>query len=216
MKLAGKKSVVICDFDGTTCPLDMGHRFLIQFTNGRWQEIDDAYCRGEIGSRQAYEQVSSILEATEADILAFARAHGCVDPGFPEFRMRCREEGVDVKIVSDGFGFYIRSVLEQSCLTDIPCYTNEVVFGPGERVKIAFPYASADCGRCGTCKRAIVRQCRQQYDCIVYVGNGHSDVCPSKEADLIFAKEVLYESCISGNTPCIPYNSFTDVTKYLL
>lgn len=209
------KVLVICDFDGTVSRTDVGNGLFNRFTGRGWQEIDEAYCRGEIGSREAYTRVAAILEGDRERMLAFILGEAELDGHFPDFRMFCREKDLDLIIVSDGLDFYIDAVLRRHGLEDIPVHANRTLFRAGQPPGIEFPWASEDCGRCGTCKRGILRSRRGRYDRIVYVGNGHSDVCPSAEADLVFAKGILLEACEARRRPCVPFDHFGDVLDFL-
>ncbi|NPU85677.1 MAG: MtnX-like HAD-IB family phosphatase [Syntrophaceae bacterium] len=209
------KVLVLCDFDGTISRTDVGNRLFNRFTGRGWQEIDEAYCRGEIGSREAYTRVAAILEGDRERMLAFVLREAELDGHFPAFRRFCRETGLDLIIVSDGLDFYINAVLRKHGLEDIPIHANRTLFRAGKPPSIEFPWASEDCGRCGTCKRGILRSRRGRYDVIVYVGNGHSDVCPSAEADLVFAKGVLLQICQERHRSCVPFENFSDVLDFL-
>ncbi len=207
--------LVICDFDGTVSRTDVGNGLFNRFTGRGWQAIDEAYCRGEIGSREAYEKVAAILEGDRDRMLAFVLGEADLDGHFPAFRQFCREKSLDLIIVSDGLDFYIDAVLRGHGLEDIPVHANRTVFRDGLPPSIDFPWASEDCGRCGTCKRGILRSRRDRYDRIVYIGNGQSDVCPSAEADLVFAKGVLLEVCGKRHRSCVSFETFGDVLDFL-
>jgi 2-hydroxy-3-keto-5-methylthiopentenyl-1-phosphate phosphatase len=209
------KVLVICDFDGTVSRTDVGNGLFNRFTGRGWQAIDDAYCSGEIGSREAYTRVAAILEGDRDRMLAFVLREAELDRHFPAFRQFCREKALDLIIVSDGLDFYIDAVLQRHNLGDIPVHANRTVFRAGQPPAIEFPWASEDCGRCGTCKRGILRSRRDCYDRIVYVGNGHSDVCPSAEADLVFAKGVLLQTCEERRRSCVPFENFSEVIEFL-
>jgi hypothetical protein len=84
-----------------------------------------------------------------------------------------------------------------------------------DRIEFAFPLVSEECGRCGTCKRSLLDRFRPDYDRIIYVGDGDSDVCAARTADQIFAKEILYEKCVSNGTPCLLYDDFGDIRRSL-
>jgi hypothetical protein len=45
----GERLLVLYDFDGTVCSVDMGNAFLERFAEG-WEEIDRSYSAGEVGS----------------------------------------------------------------------------------------------------------------------------------------------------------------------
>jgi len=58
------KHLILCDFDGTISMRDMSYELLCSFTRGNWEEIDRLYREGEIGSREAYEQIGGICKVT--------------------------------------------------------------------------------------------------------------------------------------------------------
>ena len=51
---------------------------------------------------------------------------------------------------------------------------------------------------------------------IIYIGDGYSDFCPSKFADLVFAKNLLFQRCQQKGIPCIPFKDFSDINAYLV
>lgn len=207
--------LVLCDFDGTVCTVDMGNEILNRFTGKGWEEIDRAYCADEIGSRDAYTQVSSLFKGARLQMLEFVGAYERIDPYFSDFYRFCREKGVDVKIVSDGLDFYIDAILKKHNLQVIEFFSNVVVFRDDTTLSIEFPRMNDQCEKCGTCKSGVLKEYRKCYDRVIYIGNGHSDVCPAKNADLVFAKDVLYESCKKNGTACVYYENFNDIGEYL-
>ena len=209
------KMLVLCDFDGTVSTVDMGNEILNRFTDKRWEEIDRAYCAGEIGSRVAYTQVASLFTGSRAQMLEFVRNREMIDPYFLEFYRFCRSKEVDLKIVSDGLDFYIDAILKKNNLEDIEFFSNVTVFHDGNKLSIEFPRMNDECEKCGTCKKGVLREHRSDYDRVIYVGNGYSDVCPAKDADLVFAKEVLYDTCRQDGTACLRYENFQDILDYL-
>jgi 2,3-diketo-5-methylthio-1-phosphopentane phosphatase len=209
------RMLILCDFDGTISTVDMGNEILNRFTDKGWEEIDRAYCAGEIGSRVAYTQVASLFTGSRAQMLEFVCSCEKIDPYFLEFHRFCQSRGVDLKIVSDGLDFYIDAILKNNNLQDIEFFSNVTVFRDDNKLSIEFPRMNDECEKCGTCKKGVLRDYRWNYDRVFYVGNGYSDVCPAKEADLVFAKEVLYEKCRESGTACVHYENFRDILIYL-
>jgi 2,3-diketo-5-methylthio-1-phosphopentane phosphatase/HAD superfamily hydrolase (TIGR01509 family) len=205
------KKLVLCDFDGTISTEDLGYILLTHFSSGDWETIDRQFREGKIGSREAYTQIARILRGNESGLYRFIEQHSSIDPSFSSFYLACREAGIDVKIISDGLDFYIRTVLDIHHLSEIPVYSNHVEFLEGERMAIRFPHVNENCGRCGTCKRELVRPHRKDYDSILFVGNGFSDRCAAQEADFVFAKETLYTHCIDQDIPCHFFNDFREI-----
>ena len=101
----GERLLVVCDFDGTVCRVDMGNAFLERFAEG-WEEIDRSYAAGKVGSRAAYSRIAPLFRANRSQVLDFALRRERLDPFFPEFLSFCRARKIDLKIVSDGLDVY--------------------------------------------------------------------------------------------------------------
>jgi len=209
------KTLILCDFDGTVTTRDMGYELLNRFSSGDWESIDREFCEGKIGSKEAYSRIENLFLGSEQEILDFVRTHSDIDSTFPEFYRSCKKSGMDVKIVSDGFDFYIRPILDLHGLSEIPFYSNVTTFGPGRHKVFSYPHWHEGCGRCGTCKKRLVQTHRPQYETILYVGNGLSDRCGAKEADFVFAKDSLYAYCIDEDMPCHFFHSFQEILNDL-
>jgi len=215
MFIKQKRALILSDFDGTICKADIGNAVLNEFTRKSWDELDREYIKGAMGSRAAYEKIVPLIAGNRAKMKEFVLARGKLARGFLPFYQLCGKKNLDVKIVSDGLDFYIRSILEQHGFTDIEFFSNEVEFGADDSLAIQFPKMNALCGRCGTCKNSVLHSFRLMYEQIIYIGDGHSDMCPSRSADLVFAKGVLLKKCQEENIPCIPFDDFSTINKYL-
>ena len=209
------KTLILCDFDGTVTTRDMGYALLNRFSSGDWECVDREFCEGKIGSKEAYSRIENLFQGSEREILDFVRTHSDIDPTFPEFYRTCKRSGMDVKIVSDGFDFYIRPILDLHGLSEIPFYSNVTTFGPGRHKTFSYPHWHEECGLCGTCKKRLVQTHRPQYESIFYVGNGISDRCGAKESDFVFAKDSLYAYCIDGDISCHFFHSFQEILNDL-
>ncbi len=211
-----KPLLVITDFDGTLSLTDVGYEVLLKFSSQGWDDIDRDYCEGRIGSREAYARICAILGGTREDMLEFVAENAVIDPHFTEFYAFCRENGIDVKVVSDGLDFYIDFVLCRHGLSDIPFYSNVMTFQDGKPRSIEFPHANETCNKCGTCKSNILESCQAGYGKIVYVGDGYSDLCPARKADLVFAKGILWTRLSKKEHRGVrKYRSFSDVKRFL-
>jgi 2-hydroxy-3-keto-5-methylthiopentenyl-1-phosphate phosphatase len=209
------KTLILCDFDGTASPVDVGNRLLDRFTGDGWEEIDRDYCAGRIGSRAAYTKIAPLLRGTRTNMLEYVLAVAALDRDFAVFYRLCRQNGIDIKIVSDGLDFYIEALLMRHGLAQMEYFANRAVFEGDEKVSFDFPDASEDCGRCGNCKRDILKRCRPSYGRIIYIGDSYSDVCPARDADLVFAKTILYARHSNNGNNCIYFENFDDVIKSL-
>lgn len=210
-----KKLLVIADFDGTVSPMDVGYEVLQRFTSRGWDDIDRAYCSGEIGSKEAYSRIAALIGGTREEMHEYVRTHAWVDPHFVPFHAFCRQEGIDLKILSDGLDFYIDLVLRMDGLGDITFFSNVARFRDGRGFTIEFPEANPACDRCGTCKSLILERLRPSFDRVIYIGDGYSDVCPAENADVVFAKGILYSTFMKKGLPCIRYGDFGDVLRHI-
>src|SRR3989304_6522456 len=212
----GERILIICDFDGTACDVDMGNKILCRFAGEGWRDIDRAYSADAIGSRLAYTMVASLLRGSKRQMVEYAQSNAALDPYFADFYRFCIQHGYDLKIASDGLDFYIETILRKYGLADIEYFSNTTTFGNDDGLSINFPHVNDLCGKCGTCKSAILKEFYPLYDRIIYVGDSYSDVCPSRSADLVFAKHILYEKCRQNGTDCIYYENFRDIMDYLV
>lgn len=216
MRFQQKKALVLTDFDGTISAVDVGNKVLSHFTRNRWSDIDRAYVKGNMGSREAYGRIAPLMCVNPERFKAYVLKLAKIDPCFAGFYRLARKKGVDVKIVSDGLDFYIRSIMQKHRMGEIECFSNRVVFGRDDSLTFHFPQSNPLCGRCGTCKNKILNEHRLLYEKIIYVGDGHSDICPSRCADLVFAKDVLLRKCEEEDAVTyFPYDNFSMVTEYL-
>jgi 2,3-diketo-5-methylthio-1-phosphopentane phosphatase len=208
------KRLVLCDFDGTISLRDTGYLLVRRFCPGDWEAIDREFRQSRIGSREAYSRIAEILRGDEQSVLDFIRNHSEIDPHFIPFYEYCRQNDIDLKIVSDGLDFYIRSILAIHHLSGIPFYANATRFSK-EGLEISFPFVNEECGLCGTCKRKLVRDHRKEYDSILFIGNGVSDRCAAEEADFAFAKDSLYTYCIKRDIACQSFGDFREILRDL-
>ncbi len=209
------KRLILCDFDGTISLRDMGYALVTRFASDDWKAIDRDFREGKIGSREAYFRIAKILKGDQEVIFGFIQENSNIDPHFISFYQYCQEKDIDIKIVSDGLDFYIKTVLQIHHLSDIPFYANHTYFQKEEGVKVSFPYSNEECGLCGTCKKALVQTHRKTYDSIIFIGNGISDRCAAREADFVFAKDSLYGFCIDQDITCHFFEDFGEILSDL-
>ncbi|MDW7649783.1 MAG: MtnX-like HAD-IB family phosphatase [Bacillota bacterium] len=200
---------VLCDFDGTITNEDIGFKIIETFAGPGWHEIEDAYQRGEKGSREALEEIFALTRISEETLTEFVEKHFHVDPSFPAFLALCRRENIAVTVLSDGFDFYI-DLMFRKFSVDVPYLANTLRVVDCS-LQAGFPHKSGSCGSCGNCKMAYARQVKERGDRIIYIGDGHSDKCVSSLADLVFAKGVLAGHCREQGTPFHRFETFDDI-----
>jgi len=197
---------VLIDFDGTACPFDVSEELLTAFGSGDWRRYDDAVDRGELGLRQAAERQAAMLRASRDEMLAFALERFTVDETFPAFVAWAESKALPIALISDGFGFYVRPILERAGLGHLNVMTNDLVDG-----KLRHPYEHPVCVGCGTCKMRAAVRFREEYGSVAYVGEGQSDRYGALYSDLVFANKDLVRICQQDGVPYRTWESFDDV-----
>jgi len=208
-----RKRAVLTDFDGTITRTDVAEAILDEFAPETWREIEDLYRDRKIGTRESMARQFALVRAREEDLLRFVDRTALIDETFRDFVAFCKSRGIILEIVSEGLDFYVRHLLRKWEI-DIPVRTNHATFEEG-RARIEYPWADATCTLCGTCKLLRLFQLRAVGYRTAYVGNGHSDLCPAIEADLVFAKAELAELCRTEDIDFIPFDRFADVQRSL-
>lgn len=209
--------VVVVDFDGTACRHDVAEHLLERFADPTWRELDEAWERGEIGSRQTIDSQAALLDADRDAMIAFAIEHCPIDPSFGPFVDWLASRDVPVVVASDGFGFYVEPVLDAHGIRDVTVLTNEQRWGSDGRPDgMAFVSGHPACVGCGTCKmQAVQRASEGGRGAVAFVGEGPSDRFGALYADVTFAKDDLVGSCIEDGVPYLRWDDFDDVRRSL-
>lgn len=205
---------VLVDFDGTACTADVSEILLERFGDPSWPEYDDAVDRGEMGLREAGRFQVALLGGSREEMLAHALATCPLDPTFAAFVGWAEGRALPLTLVSDGFAFYIRPILEAEGLGHLEVITNELHFDAG-RPRLEHPNGHPECRGCGTCKMLAVLRAREAHGPVAFVGEGQSDRYGALYADLVFAKDALVEICRADGVPFRPWSTFDDVRRAL-
>ncbi len=204
---------VFCDFDGTVTKNDVGDLFFETFGDKDfYAQLVEKWRNYEISSREMWETIAekvNIPDETIAEKLILSQE---IDPYFVDFVSLCKSNGIEIFILSDGFDFYIKKILEKYGLSDIKFFSNKLWI-EGNKVKLWFPYPDSVCRICGNCKRNHMLTLSGDEDVIVYIGDGYSDRCPAEYADIVFGKKNLLKFCRERNIPVYEFETFKDVIE---
>ncbi len=172
------------DFDGTIASIDVCEAMVNTFAKNGWQEINKKWESKELSTVEcARETLKLFTTGNIKDLLSLAEK-ARIDPGFHDFLAFCKERRFPVVILSDGYSFYIEHLLNREGLK-LPYYANKMLFMP--RLDIETPYSSFTCDLCGVCKLELIKKLKKPNQKAVYIGDGYSDFCPAKSADIVFA-----------------------------
>jgi 2,3-diketo-5-methylthio-1-phosphopentane phosphatase len=207
--LQGVRSIVI-DFDGTICEQDVSEEILQAFGSPGWLDIDLAFQRGAIGSRECLVRQSLLLRGRQDHMLEYALSKFSIDPTFPPFVSWAQGVGVEVTVASDGYGFYVEPMLRAGGSPPVAVMTNRFSMVDGLPA-LAFPNRHPECVGCGTCKMRAVKGARDRRGRVAFAGEGHSDRYGALYADVVFAKKHLVDICRADGIPYLPWTTFDDV-----
>ena len=209
----GSKLAVLTDFDGTITRTDVAEAILEEFAPRSWWDIEELHRARQIGTRESMARQFALLHAKQSDLLRFIDERVEMDESFRDFAGYCEARGIHLEIVSEGLDFYVRHLMRKWDLR-IPVRTNRAIFEEGN-IRIEYPWADATCTLCGTCKLLRLFELRTGGYRIAYIGDGHSDLCPAIEADLLFAKAELAHLCDEEGVGYISFDRFADVQRSL-
>jgi 2,3-diketo-5-methylthio-1-phosphopentane phosphatase len=211
------QTLIFCDFDGTISRRDVGYSLFHHFSGGRNDALLPDWKSGRMSSREVLTREAEMVVAQPGEITAYLEQFE-IDTGFSSFLALCRKNRIEPVILSDGLDLYIRVILERYKLTGITVISN-VGLLTETGIAVHFPRTNKSCLRCGNCKGEIIDEYRAAAgsDCrTVFVGDGYSDTCATRSADLLFAKKDLAQYCREKHIPYNGYDSFEDVASQLL
>lgn len=208
---------IFTDFDGTITLQDVGDAMFETFGGQACKEAVRQYREGTLSAVECFRQECLACGPVDLQRLNTFLDEQKIDPSFIDFVKWCRSQALDCVIVSDGMDYYIKYILDHHDLADVNFFANELKFIRVNDREVTFeplfPFRDEVCDRCACCKRNILlTQCADD-DIIVYIGEGYSDRCPARYADVVFAKDDLLTYCQKENISYHEYQSFADITK---
>jgi 2,3-diketo-5-methylthio-1-phosphopentane phosphatase len=222
----GPGDLVLSDFDGTIALADTGLEVITRLDLPEAWALEHRWRRGEIGSPECLAAQWALVRLPRERLEALLDALP-LDPGFPGFVDLCRQRGVHLAILSDGLDLYLYRLLQGLGLRGcpgtvplaplngcLPVFVNHAEWTP-EGVVVEFPHAGRECADCGNCKTEELLALRPNYRRVLYLGDGYSDMCAARHADVLFAKSHLAEFCRREGLPFHPFANFAEITAAL-
>lgn len=206
---------VVLDFDGTITCRDVLDDLIQRYAaNDSWKQIELQWQGGQIGSRECLSREFALLRISRADLERFLDTVD-IDPGMATLLGVLRAHHVPVAILSDGIDFFINRILKQHGICGIPVRANTLRLENGQWT-LACPWANQACtSGAAHCKCASLEEISEPGRQIIYVGDGRSDLCPARTADVVFAKHVLARSLQSEGVPFLPYAGLDEIAAVL-
>jgi len=197
-----------CDFDGTITTEDATDILLEAFADPAWTEIERDWRAGLIGSSVCMERQVALMRASRSALDALIDTIP-VDPAFSAFARWCRDEGIELTVVSDGLDYVICRVLARLGVADLPVIANHLVFLSSDRMAMTSPFAARNC-EAGTCKCKAIERCPPA-GLTLLIGDGRSDFCGAGAAHMVIAKDSLLKHCRGQGFAHYAFSDFRDV-----
>lgn len=209
-----KNFAIFSDFDGTICLPDSSEYLLSQFGTDRWLELDNDVWQGRLTEREAFplqlETLNVDWPQARASLLQGVR----IREGFSDFVTACRNWGIPLAVLSSGLRNLIDELLASAGVFDLPVFCHNVSIRNGKWRFIPYPGARLE-EHCSHCKCVHLEQARAEGKTVIYIGDGYTDICPSRRADIIFATNSLAEKMTAEGRSFIRYHTFRDIEQEL-
>jgi 2-hydroxy-3-keto-5-methylthiopentenyl-1-phosphate phosphatase len=209
------KTVIQLDFDGTVTEEDVSFLLLDTFVGGDWRKHLVKYTSGDITVGAFNKMVFGMMQADEKTLTDFVLTDPRVKirPGLKELIAYCKNNDIEVIIVSNGLSFYIKAVLQKLGIDGLDIHAAENSFYDGG-VKVRY------LGPDGQEVDAAYKETYTDYFCqkgyqVIYIGNGTSDIYPARKSQYVCATSSLLKRCKAENLKCYPFDDFFDVIKAL-
>lgn len=206
---------VFVDFDGTITVKDVGHDFFENFTFGKTSDVVAKYRRGEISAVECLQEECDIYNDNPAPanmVEQFIDSQKLTN-GFIEFEEFCRSNQIKLTILSAGFDFYIKPILEKYNLVHLEIYNNPTLIRDGQIIPDFIYYDKDRCWQCSNCKGLRISELTQPDEMSIFIGDGHSDSHGAEKADIVFAKSYLASYLESNNLSYFTYDNFFDIIE---
>jgi 2-hydroxy-3-keto-5-methylthiopentenyl-1-phosphate phosphatase len=209
------KTAIQIDFDGTVTIEDVSYLLLDTYIGPVWREYLKEYSSGKISVGAFNKKVFGMMKADRKTMtdLVLTSPRVKIRPGFKELMDYCQQKSFRIVIVSNGLSFYIEAILKSQGIKGPEIHAAENTFFPGGmNVRYIGPDGQeVDAGFKEAYTAAL---CKEGYN-VIYVGNGTSDIYPSRLARYVFATEDLLKKCKEEKLQHYAFEDFFDVIKEL-
>lgn len=209
----GSKLKVFIDFDGTITTEDVGDAIFRKFGDSvKADEIINDLHNDKISSRECWDLLCSLINNIDKDELNEFINSIEIDNYFHAFVTFCEANKVDLFILSDGFDYYIKRILEKQNLSHLKFFANTLEIVNGKFIP-RYPFYNPEYRTSANPKRNHIIDNSSDDDYTFYIGDGNSDKDAAQYCDYIFAKNGLLKFCELERISYYPFKNFNDVTE---
>ncbi len=207
------KTLVQCDFDGTITDKDVSFILLDTFADGDWRQLLREYQEGAISVGHFNTRAFAMVKADRQSLLEAIKGRVKVRAGFDKLLLYSRQKGFRLVIVSNGLDFYIKAILSDIGIEDIPVFAAETTFHP-EGLQVRYIGPDGRQLQDGFKEAYVSSFLRSSYQ-LIYVGNGPSDFSAATQCHYVFATGELLLRCKKMNLNCKAFTDFHDIVRAL-
>lgn len=206
--------VILVDFDKTITLKDSTDELVRLYNEEGLKKLQTRFRAKEINIKTYIQEALNMLGSfSEGQFKEDIGKNVPIDTGFQDFL----KKGFHYIIVSAGTEENIKNIFEKNNI-DIPdekIFASRLMF-TDNGIKVDFIH-DGGCGFCGVCKRKILGEYKKKYKKIVYIGDGSSDICAARFADVVFARkgERLARVFNEEGRVFVEYETFYEIIQYL-
>ena len=213
--------MIFIDFDGTITRHDLVDVILERFADFRWVKIEEHWQKGRIGSRDCLRAQMALVRATRVELNALLDSIE-IDDGLSPLLETCVRHRIPAHIVSDGFDYCIRRIMERPqfhlghLLRNVRLFASHLDVDRRRWLRTDFPFFQQVCEQgCATCKPGVMRLLNRTGAQMIFVGDGLSDRYAAQAADLVFAKDSLATYCWQQSIEYVPFEGLAEIAAWL-
>jgi len=210
-----KEFKIFTDFDGTISSIDVGENIFLKFGGEEpSKKIFNDLLNNKISPRDHWAALcKSVGKINQRELDSFIDSVE-IDSAFKDFVRFCSDNKCEIFILSDGFDYYIKKILDKEGLGNLKYYANKLEIS-GSRLVPSFPYFDIDSPESANCKRNHIINNSSEDDYTVFIGDGNSDRDAIQYCDFILAKNDLLRFCEKERISYFPFRNFNDVQKIM-
>lgn len=209
-----KKCIVFFDFDNTIATCDVFDNMLLLFSrDDRWVELEKRWKSGRIGSKTCMEGQLRGMDLSKKSLDAYLPKIK-LDPYFKTLYKFLQSKKVRTVVLSDNFDYILNQILKINKVKKLKVLANKLSFSR-DKVVTDYPFKNKDCQICAHCKTKNLLVASPKGATIIYVGDGTSDICPAKHAQLVFAKDNLLRYFKDNKMEHVVFHNLKEVFNQL-
>lgn len=217
MSISNRKKVLVSDFDGTISEIDFFHYAVQNLLDKQDFRPYNDYLNKKLSHIDALNQMFVNISLPKKDLDEIIETIP-IREGFLETVNYCRSENIRIYIISAGADYYIKILLKKYRIDDYCIlYTNKAFYSPKfglqvNKVGHDHPFYSKEYG---LSKNLIMKAIKENYEYLIFAGDGVSDLEPAKLSNKIFARDQLLKLCIENNIEATPFDTYLEILDHL-